>query len=698
MKKISPLFFILFMCFSFWSEMVFAEDFKITGQVNYTTDKIPAAGVSVTFVSSNGVSQKSMTDVNGEYEIVFDISSGEVLTATGVVTDFCTEESVEVIVDSRKGLKVSADFHICTFIVFPPTETSCKADFEYLKPEPKSLTYNFADISYIETDSFTRSWDFGDGSRGSDQQTVSHTFQAEGYYEVSLKVEVENCVSEVKELFLVYRDTCDCPTELEPVCAKNVDGDIKPFQNECYAFCEGYGSGDLVDCDFDCGCTTENSPVCMEIELGYQVEFPNICLAYCAGYDSSYLVTCDTIVCPSCPKYWEPVCVLANGGDTLAFRNLCYAECHGFSVNDLIDCESEVPFDDCGIDFFYMQTSPDLFEVTFETILSRGVITSYFWDFGDGNTSNKDKPVHTYKSGGIYVVTLEVEFSEGCVGIVSNEVFVGGEGVISNPPECQAFFWFKQKEDKNTFYFTNMSLGNGLMYYWDFGDGITSTRVDPTHTYATPGTYLVTLDVDDGHCFSSYSMFVSTDPEGGYIDECSALFLPAVNSENLEVAFINLSSSDVIKTKWDFGDGQTSDAAFPVHTYAEKGIYDVVLTIETAKGCTNSFSMIINLEDMEFVGNPKFQTTGIKDQKVISSIRLFPNPVQEQLNVFVSAEEAGEGELAIVDLSGRVLVYQTQVFIRGENYIQLNLNELPEGMFFSRITLKEQVVSMKFVK
>lgn len=53
--------------------------------------------------------------------------------------------------------------------------------------------------------------------------------------------------------------------------------------------------------------------------------------------------------------------------------------------------------------------------------------------------------------------------------------------------------------------FTDVSSNNVTAWLWDFGDGNTSTQQNPTHTYATPGTYTVTLVVDDGVCSESFS-------------------------------------------------------------------------------------------------------------------------------------------------------------------------------------------------
>ena len=112
---------------------------------------------------------------------------------------------------------------------------------------------------------------------------------------------------------------------------------------------------------------------------------------------------------------------------------------------------------------------------------SLGNIESLLWDFGDGQTSTEEHPIHTYAEGGDYIVSLTVSNS-------------GGTGywavsVTTVDPIPEADFNFAI--GGYTVYLTNLSNTSG--YLWDFGDGQTSTDKHPKHTYATTGEYTVTL-------------------------------------------------------------------------------------------------------------------------------------------------------------------------------------------------------------
>ena len=109
-------------------------------------------------------------------------------------------------------------------------------------------------------------------------------------------------------------------------------------------------------------------------------------------------------------------------------------------------------------------------------------MTDYEWDFGDGTTSNEDEPgSHAYDAPGLYTITLTACNMAGC-DTSSLQVEVLPLPVAG----------FEYAVEDLTVVFTNTST-DALSYLWDFGDGITDTLDNPTHTYATGGTFVVTL-------------------------------------------------------------------------------------------------------------------------------------------------------------------------------------------------------------
>jgi PKD repeat protein len=135
--------------------------------------------------------------------------------------------------------------------------------------------------------------------------------------------------------------------------------------------------------------------------------------------------------------------------------------------------------------------------------------------------------------------------------------------------------------------FANLSTGDFDACAWTFGDGGTSDQcAGPTHLYASPGSYTVTLAV-------SGPGGTDTLTETEYItvyQPVTAAFTatPTSGTVPLLVDFTNLSSGDYDTCLWEFGDGQTStDCHDPSHLYAAAGVYTVSLTV-TGPGGTDT--------------------------------------------------------------------------------------------------------------
>lgn len=125
---------------------------------------------------------------------------------------------------------------------------------------------------------------------------------------------------------------------------------------------------------------------------------------------------------------------------------------------------------------------------TFTNTSTSGSGTTYAWDFGDGNTSTVMSPAHSYASAGTYTVCLIVTDACGADTLCSPVT------VICAAPTSSYTFSSNQLQAD----FTSTSVISGTATYaWDFGDGNTSTLMNPSHTYATDGSYTACLIVTD---------------------------------------------------------------------------------------------------------------------------------------------------------------------------------------------------------
>jgi PKD repeat protein len=120
---------------------------------------------------------------------------------------------------------------------------------------------------------------------------------------------------------------------------------------------------------------------------------------------------------------------------------------------------------------------------------------------------------------------------------------------------------------------------------WDFGDGTTSTQQNPSHTYAAPGAYTVSLTVIDelGNTDTEIKeQYITIDASPTLRAEFTSDGQTTV--PNTLIGFIDQSTGDIQSRLWDFGDGTTSIEQNPYHAYAASGAYTVSLTVSGPDG------------------------------------------------------------------------------------------------------------------
>jgi len=210
------------------------------------------------------------------------------------------------------------------------------------------------------------------------------------------------------------------------------------------------------------------------------------------------------------------------------------------------------------------------------SIQSIDSIVGYSWDFGDGATSTLQNPTHTYNSTGSYTITLTVTTQSGCVKTITIP-----KGVITGTKPTADFTFTPNNTCASTpIQFTDNSVttpGADVEWSWNFGDGGTSNAQNPSHVFLGIGTLNVQLTVTNNGCPDVVTKPVTVLPPVaafGYTVNCS---------DHLTVAFIDSSLTDItygpITYQWDFGDGGTSSAQSPSHSYSSLGTYNVTLTV-----------------------------------------------------------------------------------------------------------------------
>jgi PKD repeat protein len=217
------------------------------------------------------------------------------------------------------------------------------------------------------------------------------------------------------------------------------------------------------------------------------------------------------------------------------------------------------------------------------TSTSQGAV-SWLWDFGDGNTSVQQNPTHIYGSTGNFSVTLIVTNSFGCTDTNTQQAFINiGPTLIptftvTSQTGCVPF---------NTGF--QSTVPNATSWLWNFGDGNTSTLENPSHTYATPGSYNITLTVTTtSGCNGTvtHTNFITVDP----LPVAHFTVQNPTGCKPFATSFIN-NSTGAVSYLWDFGNGQTSTDTNPSFTYINSGTYDVTLTAYSASGCVSVYTL-----------------------------------------------------------------------------------------------------------
>ena len=211
------------------------------------------------------------------------------------------------------------------------------------------------------------------------------------------------------------------------------------------------------------------------------------------------------------------------------------------------------------------------------TSLSTGAITAYTWNFGDGNISSSTRPVHLYNQEGVYSVSLTV------TGPGGESTEIKSDYITVSSPSYPPIVSFAGEPTTGlaplTVSFTSSIINNVESVVWNFGDGETSTELNPSHTFDSVGVYTVSLSGTNqfGTDIISIDSYISVLAPSSVASSFTGS--PLVGVAPHEVSFINESIGTIDSVKWNFGDNVISTQLSPVHTYLNPGIFDVSMTV-----------------------------------------------------------------------------------------------------------------------
>ena len=397
------------------------------------------------------------------------------------------------------------------------------------------LLYTF-DANLSDVESFT--WDFGDGTTNSDTTLINHTYAATGDYTVN---------------FISENATSGCPNDTDSlvVHVREVYAEITGDSILCSGVTYEFSSENSVDNNSSC-----NDGFRWDLGDGTT---PKIT----AGLTHSYQFT-DTGI-------YEIRMITKD-------INLCYDTAYrevrvaridvGFTINPSKGC---LPLTVNFIDTSYSDT----------------LFTKWNWNFGNGTTSNLQNPEVTYTSNTIsqYEIILIATDSLGCVD---------ADTAYVNPTIPDANFDLNDRtlcfQDSAVFTLDGGETIKSAL--WDFGDGGSSTELNPWHTFDTVGNFTVSVTViDTNGCTETKTrpalIEVDAYPIASFTTDADTL--PVICHPKQIVFSDNSEVTNFGSRVWNLG---VTNPILPNNTakwnYDNPGIYKTSLIERSANGCADT--------------------------------------------------------------------------------------------------------------
>ncbi|MEO8149717.1 MAG: gliding motility-associated C-terminal domain-containing protein [Bacteroidia bacterium] len=226
--------------------------------------------------------------------------------------------------------------------------------------------------------------------------------------------------------------------------------------------------------------------------------------------------------------------------------------------------------------------------------------SSYFWQFGNGNTSSFVDPKQVYKNFGIFDVTLTVTTPQGCIGKLTKNAIIE---VWEKP---MAEFSFEPSQPTlytPNVYFFDKSTGVNSIWYWSFGDGGSASIQNPTHAYKDTGTYKIIFAVtnDQGctdtteydlHIKDEYAFYIpnSFTPNGNGLNDYFSI--NGINFKSFEVQIYNRHGQLIHHSKnqnnaWD-GKDENGQAV-------QEGVYAYRILVDEPTGKRHTYTGTVSL-------------------------------------------------------------------------------------------------------
>ena len=252
---------------------------------------------------------------------------------------------------------------------------------------------------------------------------------------------------------------------------------------------------------------------------------------------------------------------------------------------------------------------------------------SYLWIFGTGSFGTLPTTTNLYPTPGDWDVSVQITSPGGCVATAPYQhIHIDGPvGAFTYSPlgACGS--------DNVNFIVTT---SNAVKFTWIFGDGTPlDSTASPTitHLYASPGTYIPEVTLED----ATGCKVANLGNETIVVDGITSTSFTADKTLLCDNGTINFKDASVVAKGtvisnylWDFGDGNKSSGLNPTisHFYSVANTYNVTLTITTVNGCAGQFTVPVQI-----VASPQVDIGGLVSQcepatLTFTGVEIVPDP------------------------------------------------------------------------
>ena len=278
-------------------------------------------------------------------------------------------------------------------------------------------------------------------------------------------------------------------------------------------------------------------------------------------------------------------------------------------------------------------------------------------------------------TSGVYTIVVQDQ-NNGCVNSGTTSVYVTPTAAFNTTVSGAQV----------SFAGSNAGVGPMTSFYWNFGDGVTSTIQNPTHLYNSSGSHLVTFKkINSPVCQDSITQSVNVS--GIPCLANSGFSLAPTATPQVWYAIPNYPWN-VTAAQWSWGDATSSNSLYSSHQYAAAGLYNICLSVTvscvgSSSTCT-SYSVYRVSEAMqiaEIIVKAPDLSTGVTNLTTNNSSQwqVLPNPAKNKISLVSTSLVSEAVEIKIIDFSGKLVFHQLAE--KADDALSVDVSSLSEGVY-----------------